>query len=776
MYHQFWKNLLTNSKQSNGHIIANCPVCSEDRGHFYANVHTGLWDCKRCQASGNAWSFLRDHQGWEVKQIAQHFDKYNISRDRHIESKAISKPKTFDIKAIDYYCSRLTDEKLAEFAQERGLSIEILKRYRLGINDAGEFTLPVVDVHGDIRNIIRKKAGGSTISSKDGDGVLFGVDDLLSDAKEIFIVEGPWSAMALKERGYKAVGTCGAGVLKDEQTSLFKDKNVFTFPDNDDPGRSGAQKIARKLKDIAKDIFIVDLPVPEKKDVRDYFKAGGTKDEFEKIVNACPKWHENKNSFPDDSINELKKKYGGLYYLNDKGQVTKVNESFWAGLHLAEHIELFEPDEKCFYRYDPKSGLYEPTSEDIIKQEISERILEVSRQDNQPSLEKKRENTTLNSIVGQLRGIAERRGCFAKKVRAFVHLANGVITLSDEGRFDLDNFSPDFYSRNQSPIVYDPNACCNRFLNELLMPAVNSDDVMLIQKYLGLCLLGDNLIQRFLILDGKEGRGKSTLALIVQSLIGNRNVAQLRTQHLNSRFELYRLLKRTLLVGVDVPGDFLSEKGAQVIKGLVGGDMLDAEQKGGNGNFQLKGNFCVVITSNSRLHVRFDGDMGAWKRRTLIVRFEAPPPSLKISHFNELLIKEEGSGILNWALEGLSLALEDIKAQGDIKMTEKQAGRVDALMAESDSVRHFLREKVERNEGSDLTIQEIIEAYAEYCPVMGWVAKPITTIQRELEGLMLELFRTSKANSIKRNGKDGKGFRYVNFKKSVSNIILEEEE
>jgi hypothetical protein len=49
---------------------------------------------------------------------------------------------------------------------------------------------------------------------------------------------------------------------------------------------------------------------------------------------------------------------------------------------------------------------------------------------------------------------------------------------------------------------------------------------------------------------------------------------------------------------------------------------------------------------------------------------------------------------------------------------------------------------------------------------MGWVAKPITTIQRELEGLMLELFRTSKANSISRNGKNGsRGFRYVDFKK-----------
>ena len=331
----------------------------------------------------------------------------------------------------------------------------------------------------------------------------------------------------------------------------------------------------------------------------------------------------------------------------------KLNEQFWAGLHFAEHIELYEPDEKCFYRYDHKSGLYEPISVDIIKKEISDRILAASRQDNQPSLEKKREDTTLNSIIGQLKGIAERRGCFIKKEKTFVHLANGVLILSENGGFVKKNFSPDFYSRNQSPIVYDPNARCDRFLKELLLPAVSTDDALLIQKYMGQCLLGDNLIQRFLILDGLAGRGKTQLALVIQNLIGLINVIQLRTNLLNERFELYRFRKKSLLIGVDVPGTFLSEKSAQVIKGLVGGDMFSPERKGSPEDFQIKGNYCVVITSNSRLHIKLEGDHSAWERRLSIVRYEAPPPLKKIPDFADLLIKEEGSGILNFALEGL---------------------------------------------------------------------------------------------------------------------------
>ena len=133
---------------------------------------------------------------------------------------------------------------------------------------------------------------------------------------------------------------------------------------------------------------------------------------------------------------------------------------------------------------------------------------------------------------------------------------------------DLMGYSPRFYSRSQSPIPYDENAQCPRFLNELLCPATSTDDAILIQKYAGLGLLGNNLAQRFLILDGAAGRGKSTISLIFQKLVGSDNVTELRTSHLAERFELYRYLKKTLLVGVDVPGDFLSKRGALCPKGI----------------------------------------------------------------------------------------------------------------------------------------------------------------------------------------------------------------
>jgi hypothetical protein len=83
---------------------------------------------------------------------------------------------------------------------------------------------------------------------------------------------------------------------------------------------------------------------------------------------------------------------------------------------------------------------------------------------------------------------------------------------------------------------------------------------------------------------------------------------------------------------------------------------------------------------------------------------------------------------------------------------------VDSLLAESDSLRLFLQEAVENADGMDVSVNEIAEAYATFCPEKGWNPLPITEIHRSLEGLMLELFRVTKSHSVERDGESVRGF------------------
>jgi len=465
----------------------------------------------------------------------------------------------------------------------------------------------------------------------------------------------------------------------------------------------------------------------------------------------------------EDAEAKLRQSFGEPFYTNEKGAITTINEAYWAGLHATENIVLHEPDEKTFYRYNGDTGIYEIESPDAIRSKISTRMLEASRQANVFDLQKKRTATTLNNVIAHLRGTVEQRGAFTER-RKVIHLANGVMVFIGSDA-DLRPFSPEYRSRHRSPIAFDENATCERFLNELVLPAVHPEDVELLQKFAGMMLLGDNRAQRLLILDGEGGRGKTQFANVMQGLVGMPNVTQLRTKHLAERFELYRFLKKTLLVGVDVEADFLSTKGAAVLKGLVGGDWHDAEQKGGTGSFQVQGNFNVLITSNARLRVRLQGDLSAWKRRLTIVRYEAPPPARKIPDFGAFLVRTEGSGILNWALVGAQKLLSEIPdGGGDMVLTRRQHEIVDSLLAESDSLRHFLQDCLVVDEHRDVTVTELVEGYAAYCPERKWQAQAITEVQANLETLMLEIYGVTKRHDIKRNDKSQRGFDGVTFR------------
>lgn len=65
--------------------------------------------------------------------------------------------------------------------------------------------------------------------------------------------------------------------------------------------------------------------------------------------------------------------------------------------------------------------------------------------------------------------------------------------------------------------------------------------------------------------------------------------------------------------------------------------------------------------------------------------------------------QSRGPGILNWCIAGLDMVLRDIDASsnGDIQLTDRQRQIVDSLLAESDSLRFFLRDHIERAEGAD---------------------------------------------------------------------------
>jgi phage/plasmid-associated DNA primase len=277
-------------------------------------------------------------------------------------------------------------------------------------------------------------------------------------------------------------------------------------------------------------------------------------------------------------------------------------------------------------------------------------------------------------------------------------------------------------------------------------------------------ICGNNFLQKIVILQGAADSGKSQLAIVARELLGAHNCAELRVNHLNDRFEIGRLVGAQLLIGADVSGDFLTHESAHKLKGLTGGDPQTGERKNSNTKFNFMGVFCILITCNSRLITRIDGDRGAWLRRLILFLYDQRKHLKSVPNFGLKLVHNEGSGILNWALEGLLKLNEEVGHEGDIILSREQKQRTEALLDESEGLRHFVISSIKAEAHKDLTTDEIIEAYALYCadPCRGWIINS-HIVQRQLPNVMIQLFHTVPNGNIVRNNKRVRGYRNVTF-------------
>jgi len=476
------------------------------------------------------------------------------------------------------------------------------------------------------------------------------------------------------------------------------------------------------------------------------------------------------------SLTDLKRlidQFGKPVFQNKKGDLSKLNDVFWAAYYSQGREKIiFEPAEKKFYDYSSRHGIFDSKSEDIIRTELNALVLDAARNwDGYAGIDSFRNAENFRGTLLYLRGLIEKRDFF-NNCELLVHLSNCTLRFNPDGRdFDVEPFSPLQRCRNRSPIKYDVTARCPEFETKLL-GHISDDDKRILQKYAGQCLLGRNLIQRFLILDGIGSSSKSAFVLVLNGIVGPRNSYQLRTKHLDDRFEIGRMLGRTLLIGPDVKGNFLSVPGSYLIKALVGGDQLDAELKGSNGKFHIYGIFHLVITSNGRLFLYLDSDQSAWQRRLLIARYEKPYDGKRIFDVDKYLLSREAPGILNWCIKGLQMLLSDYEKTGDILLPSSQQHRISALLNESDSLQIFVGNKIVRDnskmsngESYSLTTEEIVTEYFDNCVnVKNWTPLSKDIAEKRLPDLMLRHFNAPKSHDLVRSGrKNQRGFWYVKW-------------
>ena len=294
----------------------------------------------------------------------------------------------------------------------------------------------------------------------------------------------------------------------------------------------------------------------------------------------------------------------------------------------------------------------------------------------------------------------------------WINFQNGMFDVRE---MQLHKHKPEYLSINQIPHKLDMEIRKNmeeagkttiQFLNDA-MP--DRTDQITLWQYIGYSMTRDTRFQRFMIIRGIGGTGKSKVINLIQDIVGAANCSGISLQALNERFYPSMLQGMLLNACADISSDALMQ--VDNIKKATGEDVMICERKGRDPvPFR---SYAKLIFSANKIPLNLDEKSNAFYRRLLILEMNNKPKK-KDLELGEKLQAEIGYSI--WMAVG---ALKKLYNDGEFTESTMAKERVEDLYRAADTVKAFVDECLERQQGSKISRSLLYEKYKQYCENCG---------------------------------------------------------
>lgn len=361
---------------------------------------------------------------------------------------------------------------------------------------------------------------------------------------------------------------------------------------------------------------------------------------------------------------------------------------------------------------------------------------------------KSESSSKINAALEQasaLEAFAKNYADFDQKPHLF-NVKNGTIDLRT-GEFMPHN--PKHLLTKQSPIEYDPKAECPKW-EQFILDIMGGKRHM--RQYLCRCagytLTADTGGQCVFIPWGQGGTGKSTFLTVMRGVMGDyckqadAEMFMVKRGDSGQPFEMAGMEGTRLLMAVE------TEQGKKFalakLKKMTGQDPITACYKFQN-QYEFVPQWKVWLATNDAPTTRADDD-AFWDRAKPIpfnVKFRGTEGEIK--NYAEILLKEEGSGILNWCLVGVAAWRRD-----GLNHPKDVAQAADAWRERDDWLQRFIEEHLEP---TDVPARYAIRS-AVFETFTGWadLNKEARSVNNKdfLEAMRRKRF---KDDSVKQNGR-----------------------
>lgn len=559
----------------------------------------------------------------------------------------------------------------------------------------------------------------------------------IAEGKPIFIPEGEKDTDSLTKRGYIALTYGGSGDWQSEFATLFKGAKVYILADNDEPGRKVANAILSDLKGVAKSAKVI-VPVPDipKADISDYFAAGRSNEDFEKLIQSAvtdtivgdPIPVKNSTVSKSILVNQLVKlDAANKFPLTDIGSATLFSEVF-------KNKHRYNVTTRDWFYYDgqrwslDREGLRARKS----AKELS-KALSIYAVNCLPDEEEKRKeqylkyaltwtySRTRNAIIQDSRDLNFISNEELDADDYALNLQNCVLVFHED-KVEKYEHSADLLLSKIANVEYHPEERCERweqFLDEVMQG--DKDKIHYLQKLFGTCLTGDVRLEKMWFLFGSTTRnGKSTMIERIADVLGDYSKT-IRPETLaiknnpDSRTaspDVAKLAGTRLCVCSEIPKRMPLDVG--LLKTLTGRDTIVARFLHQD-EFQFVPKFKMICNTN---FLPIVSDSTVFKSdRVQIVSFD--------KHFTEqeqdktlkdkLSTKEALSGILNWMIEGwIAFCKEGLEPPEAVTKATVE------YETSSDKLQNFINDCLVKSVGKNISVKDAYAKYEEWCSENGY--------------------------------------------------------
>lgn len=320
---------------------------------------------------------------------------------------------------------------------------------------------------------------------------------------------------------------------------------------------------------------------------------------------------------------------------------SEINPVILAKDIMEDYAFATDKDTNELYYWIEQEGIYSNQTEQLIKREIAKRLDENF---------KARYYTEINEFITATAPLVQMNG----QNPEMLAVKNGLLNVFTRQKTD---FYPNIYITSKLDWDYKTDVKAQRFLKFLDDVLPNKIQQKQIQQLIGHCLYRKIITETCLVLLGKGANGKSIFLTVIKTFLGAKNVSSHSIQQLcYDKFTLAEIIGKLANICTDLPHKELMNTGTY--KALVSGDSVPIYIKHVQKSRTVDPYTKYLYSANHLPAVQTEEESLAWYRRFIFADFNKTftgktmiPRQILLAM---LTTPEEMTGILNWALDGLS--------------------------------------------------------------------------------------------------------------------------